>query len=50
MVEFFKIVELKELAARVVSGKREVTQEEVDALVANLESRGIIDEKGLVRG
>lgn len=49
MIEFMKIVDVKEQTAKAVSNVPEpVTREEVEALEANLRSRGIIDDKGLV--
>lgn len=50
MVEFMKLVEVKERAARAASGEPELlTEEEGRDLVEGLRARGIIDDKGLVR-
>lgn len=50
MVEFMKIAEVKEAAAKAARNEPEpITQDEVEAMAENLRARRIIDEKGLVR-
>lgn len=50
MAEFMSIADAKIQATRLASGIREpITQEETEAMAANLRTRGIIDNKGIVR-
>jgi hypothetical protein len=50
MVEFMKLADVKKRAVLLASGAPEpVSQDETDAVEANLRARGILDDKGLVR-
>lgn len=50
MVEFMKFVDVKQQTTRLASSEPEpVRLDEVEALADNLRSRGIIDDKGLVK-